>query len=112
MSNGPKKKQEETTFVTLDAQEFNQVCKRVNELLTSRAQKAWEKKCSRPSPKATENHIEASKDAFAFIHLMDLVEHMTNEIHELRLELAVMSDSDDDDSISVVRQTPKRTYLN
>ena len=113
MSNVPKKKLEEVTFVTMDAKDLNKVCRRINELLNSRAQKAWEKQKKRPTQKSQENHIEASKDAFAFVHLMEIVEHMTHEIHDLRMELAIVADDDDDDNItSIVSQPRKRKYLN
>ena len=113
MSNAPKKNVEETTFVTLNAEEFSRVCKRVNGMLTARVQRAWEKKRKQHSDKAASNHIEASKDAFAFIHLMDLVEHMSEEIHDLRMELAASDcNCDDDDRMAIVGDAKKRSYLN
>lgn len=96
-------------FITLDADEFNQVCHRVHKLLTERADKAWQKHQKKPSQKSSDSHVEASKDAFAFVHLLELVEHMTAEIHDLRMTVSVMSQ--DDDIVSVVKNK-KKDYLN
>jgi predicted ester cyclase len=95
----------------MDAQDLKKVCHRINELLNSRAQKAWEKQKKHPTAKSQENHIEASKDAFAFVHLMEMIDHMTHEIHDLRMELAIIVD-DDDEISSIVGQPHRRKYLN
>ena len=100
MSDGPKKNSPHDTtptFITMDPEEFNRVCKRLNQMLTSRVEKAWEKKQRKPTKKTSNNHIEATKDAFAFIHLMELVEHMSEEIYGLRMELQTLGTDDDDD---------------
>ena len=96
----------------MDSEEFNKVCKRLNAMLTTRVEKAWEKKQRRPTKKSDENHIEASKEAFAFIHLLDLVEHMSAEIHDLRMEMATVGSFDDDDVFSPVGEPPRKKYLN
>lgn len=95
----------------MDSEEFNKVCKRLNEMLTARVEKAWEKKRRRPTKKADQSHIEASKEAFAFIHLLDLVEHMSAEIHDLRMEMAVVTEMDDD-VFSPVGEPQRKKYLN
>jgi hypothetical protein len=114
MSSGPNKKPPaETTFITMDSEEFNKVCKRLNQMLTARVQKAWDKKQRKPTQKSSDNHIEASKEAFAFIHLMDLVEHMSSEIHDLRLEVAAIGAMDDDDfEFSPMDEPQRKKYLN
>jgi len=117
MSSGPRKKEQaETTFITMNSEEFKEVCKRLNVLLTARVEKAWEKKQRRPSEKASKSHVEASKEAFAFIHLMDLVKHMSEEIHGLRMEVQMIGEMDDDDSgemdFSPVSEPRKKRYLN
>lgn len=117
MSDGPKKNDlpEDTVYITMDPEEFSEVCKRLNQMLSSRVERAWQKKSKKPSSKATKNHVEAAKDAFAFIHLMDLVEHMSQEIFELRQEVQVLSETDDlDDDVPAQIFAPpsKKSYLN
>jgi len=91
MSDGRKKKEEELTgphVVTMDDAEFNKVCRRVHSFLMSRAERAREKKEKKPTKKSAQNHIEASKEVFVFVHLLELVENMTEEISELRSIIA------------------------
>ena len=108
MSDGHEKKQIEAVYVTLDPEEFNRVCQRVNELLLARVERAYEKKCKRPTEKAEENYIEASKDAFAFYHLTELIEHMSDEIFALREELG-----DEPEDIEDIVAAPKgKVYFN
>lgn len=83
--------------VTLDQEEFNKVCKRVHSLLMSRADKAREKKENRPSKKSTVNHIEASKEVFVFVHLLELVENMTEEISDLRAIISQVTGVEEDE---------------
>lgn len=120
-----KKKQEDVKgphVVTLDQEEFNKVCKRVHSLLMTRVEKAREKKEKQPTKKATHNHIEASKEVFVFVHLLELVENMTEEISDLRAIISQVAGEDDDDDETprrnVTTTTPemfsmkKKTYLN
>lgn len=94
-------------FITLDADEFNEVCQRVHGMLVTRANKAWQKHQMTQTDKSSNVHIETSKDAFAFIHLLELVEHMTEEIHELR-----MMTSSDNEQEFVYTGEPMKRYLN
>jgi len=118
MSDGPKKNDipAETTYITMDPEEFNEVCKRLNQMLTSRVEKAWQKTSKTPSSKAVQAHVEAAKEAFAFIHLLDLVEHMSEEIFELRQEVDALTGDenfDDDDPPPQAFSGPSRKhYLN
>lgn len=119
MSDGPKKSnslEAETTYITMDPEEFNEVCKRLNQMLTSRVEKAWQKKSKTPSNKAVKNHVEAAKEAFAFIHLLDLVEHMSQEIFELRQEVEVLGGDeifeDDEPAPQAFSGPAKKNYLN
>lgn len=82
MADTPKR--EETILVTLDPEEFNDIVKRVHEFLLARAQKAKEKKEAKPSDRASENHIEAAKDVYVYVHMMELIERMSEEISDLR----------------------------
>jgi hypothetical protein len=78
-------------------------------------ERAWEKKSQRPSKRTSKNHVEAAKDAFAFIHLLDLVEHMSQEIYELRQEMNLLSEmeeeADEEPSAVWSGQQPKK-YMN
>ena len=114
MSNGPKGKHEvgTTRFITLDADEFNKVCQRLHKMLSSRVDKAWKKHAKHPTDKSSDNHVEASKDAFAFIHLMEMVESMTAQIAEMQMELEMMSGGDDGEYVSPVGPPRQKTYLN
>jgi hypothetical protein len=97
MSDGQKKGIKDATelnVVTLDQDEFNKVCRRVHFMLMSRAEKAREKKEKRPTKRSNQNYIEASKEIFVFVHLMELVESMAEEITDLRSILSVMSERD------------------
>jgi hypothetical protein len=119
MSGGRKKKQEQRDFsgpnvVTLDQEEFNAVCKRVHSFLLSRAEKA-KKKCDvKPTKRSSALHIEASKEVFVFIHLLELVESMTEEISDLRTIISNVQSDDSDDSTptpQIFSQNRKR-FLN
>jgi hypothetical protein len=83
MSSGPEWK-DGRQLITIDEEEFNDVLKRVHELLLSRVERAHTKKLAKPSKRAEEKHIETVKDVFALTHMIELVEHMTEEIAELR----------------------------
>lgn len=123
MSMSAKKKSEDEKgphVVTLDQDEFNKVCKRVHSLLMTRVEKAREKKDKQPTKKATNNHIEASKEVFVFVHLLELVENMTEEISDLRAIISQVTGDDDDETPTrnVTTTVPemfsmkKKTYLN
>lgn len=94
MSDGRKKKEQDfvgPNVVTLDQEEFNRVCKKVHAFLLDRAEKAREKKENRPTKRSMQNHIEASKEVFVFVHLIELVENMTEEIADLRSIISQMN---------------------
>ena len=110
--HGKKEPEVETTYITIDPEEFNRVCKRLNQMLSARVDKAWEKKHRRPTRKMIENHIEATKDAFAFVHLLDLVEQMSQEIYELRSELSVLDQTDDEVSTVSWSKPVKKQFMN
>lgn len=84
MSNGHENKQEEVTLVSLDPEEFDQVVKRVHNFLLKRVTKAKEKKDAKPSERAADKHVEAAKDVFVFVHMIELIEHMSERIAELQ----------------------------
>lgn len=106
--------------VTLDQDEFNKVCKRVHSLLMTRVEKAREKKEKQPTKKSAHNHIEASKEVFVFVHLLELVENMTEEISDLRAIISQVTGDDDEETPTrnVTTTVPemfsmkKKTYLN
>ena len=115
MSDGHKKSDMEPTYITMDPDEFNRVCKRLHEMLSSRVQDAWDRKDKRPTSRMINNHIEACKDAYAFIHLIDLVEHMSQEIYELRTELedlGLEDDSEYDDPPQMWIGSQPKKFLN
>jgi hypothetical protein len=98
MSAGQKKKETDITgpnVVTMDQNEFNKVCKRVHAMLLSRAEKARGKKEKKPTKKSAETHIETSKDVFVFVHLLELVENMTEEISDLRNIISQVAGDED-----------------
>ncbi len=106
------KPEAEATYITMDPEEFNRVCRRLNEMLSSRVEKAWNKKNARPTRKSIDSHVEASKDAFAFIHLLDLVEHMSHEIYELRNQLRDGGDGETTEEPAGWSLSGKKTLLN
>lgn len=110
MSNGPNNV-EITTVIKLEEEEFQNVCKRVNNLLVNRVNKAFEKSAKCPTDKSRNNSIEVSKDAFAFIHLLELVEFMSVEICELREALGVSGD-DVEGYVNVADSVTKKQYPN
>lgn len=77
----------------MDPEEFNDVVKRVHTFLIHRVEKAKEKRVEKPSPKSERQHVEATKDAFVFVHMMQLIEQMSEEISDLRDILDSISDS-------------------
>jgi uracil phosphoribosyltransferase len=106
MSSGRKKKEVAElgpNVVTLDQDEFNKVCKRVHKMLMTRVEKAHEKNQTKPTTKTLENHIETSKDVFVFVHLMELVESMAEEIADLRSIVASVG------AIEEMEENPTRT---
>lgn len=112
MSSGHSKKEEiGARFITLDAEEFQKVCQRVHELLTTRAEKAWKKHQKSPNNKTSDSHVEASKDAFAFVHLMELVEHMTIRINDMQMMISLM-EQEGEEIARISQDRNKKTYLN
>jgi hypothetical protein len=103
----------EPTYITIDPEEFNEVCKRLNKMLHSRLERAWQKKSRRPSSRTVKNHVEAAKEAFAFIHLLDLIEHMSQEIYELRQEVGAGDEFEEEtEGMGVFSNSPKKNYMN
>lgn len=111
MSNGPNKS-EEMQLITMDPEEFNQVLKRLHEFLLKRAEKAKEKKSLKPSHRAEVSHIEAAKDVFVLVHMIELVEHMSGEISELRAILSAMGADEVDSPVPEMFSSKKTGYLN
>ena len=102
-----------TRFVTMDAEEFTNVCQRLHEMLNGRVNKAWKKYQKTADDKDSDNHVEASKDAFAFVHLLEMVEHMTEEIRDMREALhSAGYEEDEGGTIAVVSDVLKKQYLN
>jgi len=100
--------------VTLDQEEFNEVCKRVHSFLLSRAEKAKKKCDAKPTKRSSSMHVEASKEVFVFVHLLELVENMTEEISDLRSIISNVSGPDEDDTVAtpqIFAQSRKR-FLN
>jgi hypothetical protein len=99
MSAGRKKKEPEFTgpnVVTLDQEEFNRVCKKVHSLLMERVNRARLRKEKTPGSKSDNNFIEVSKEVFVFVHLLELVDNMTEEISDLRSIIAQVTHGDED----------------
>jgi len=82
----------EKKLITVDPEEFNEIVKRIHKLLVSRADNAKDKKEMRPTKKSRSNHVEAAKDAFVFSHMIELIEHMSHEISNLREMLTSFND--------------------
>ena len=116
MSDGPKSKPpEEMKIVTVDPEEFNEIVKRVHEMLSNRMEKAREKKDMRPTKRSYKNHVEAAKDVYVFAHMIQLIEHMSHEISDLRDMLSVSGDFEDDGPSAVIPDmfsAKKTNYLN
>lgn len=113
MSDGHKI--EEKRLVTVDPEEFNEIVKRVHEFLVSRADKAKEKKDTRPTAKADQIYIENVKDAYVFAHMVELIEHMSEEISDLRDILASVGGFEDQKSaVSSFElfSADKKNYIN
>lgn len=117
MSSGQEKP---LKLITLDPDEFNRVVKRVHEFLLKRADKAATKWREQPSEKNEEKCEETAKDVFALVHMLELIEHMTGEISDLRSMLEdanehiEMHHSSDDtlDGVPEMFSIKKTDYLN
>lgn len=108
-------KKEGTVLVTLDPEEFNDVVKRVHTFLLNRAERAKEKKEIQPSERAQSKHIEAAKDVFVFVHMMELIENMSEEISDLRDILAASGGLEEENSVVSsfnMFSTNKKHYVN
>lgn len=115
MSDGPEKKPESPLVITMTTEEFGQVCRRVHKFLLDRADKAKLKRDDKPTKRSNENYAEAAKDVFAFVHIMEMVEEMTQEINDLRAMVSAMDvEEADEDPLSVPEMftTRKKRYLN
>jgi len=86
--------------ITVDQDEFNEVLKRVHKMLISRANKAKDKNLAHPSPLNNDKHIEAVKDAYALVHMMELVEYMSEEITDLREMIMLTGDVEENQTTS------------
>lgn len=85
----------ELEHVTLSVEEFNEVIHRVHHILGNRVERAWRKRCTAKTDRNVKSHVEASKDAFAFMHVLSLIDSMTEEIHMLRVHIEQLSDEDE-----------------
>ncbi len=115
MSDGPEKKPEGPLVITMTTEEFGQVCRRVHKFLLDRADKNKNKRDTKPTKRSTENAVEAAKDVFAFVHLMEMVEEMTQEIYDLRQMVSAVDEDDEDEpglSFSNILSKPKKHYMN
>jgi hypothetical protein len=93
------------------------VCQRVHAFLLNRAEKAKVKRDKEPTEKSDEKHLEAAKDVFVFVHLMELVESMTQEILDLRQIIGSIGEDIEDssgplDHTPEMFSSPKKTFLN
>ena len=113
MSSGPKKSSPETpVYISMDHEEFGDVCRRVHEMLLSRAEKAKNRRDVRPTSRSEKNHIEAAKDAFAFSHMMELVEAMSEEISNLREIVITSGEMRESSETPEMFSGPKKKFLN
>ncbi len=116
MSDGPKNKPpEELKIVTVDPEEFNEIVKRVHEMLSNRMDRAKEKKEMRPTKRSYKNHVEAAKDVYVFAHMIQLIEHMSHEISDLREMLSTVGDFVDEGpnaDMPNMFSSKKTSYLN
>ncbi len=113
MPSGPENKPEEKQMVVLSPEEFNAVVKRVHEFLLFRTEKARAKKEAKPSDRAESKHLEAAKDVFVFVHMLELIEHMAAEIADLRGMLAAMGVENQEVELPEMFAVAKKTgYLN
>ena len=112
MSDGPKSKPEELRLITLDPEEFNSVVHRVHELLSGRVDKAKASKDAKPTRRREGKHIEAAKDLFVFVHMMELIEHMSSEIADLRDTLTAVGVHEEGDEIPEMFAAKKTPFLN
>lgn len=120
MSDGPKKNSEEIAgpnVISLDGEEFNNVLKRMRDTLASKAERAKERKEKAPSRRSSKAYVEASKDIFVFVHLLELVESMTEEISDLRDIISALPVNQDDRKESPTRNVgwhsaDRKRYIN
>lgn len=111
MSNGHEVEKEKQ-LITIDQEEFNEVLKRVHNILLNRAERAQVKKIAKPCKKTEERHIETVKDVFALTHMVELVEHMTEEIAELREALEFEGNRKSTVRSFEMFSTAKKEYIN
>lgn len=110
MSGGRKEKRQETLMITLDPEEFNEVTKRLHQKLQDQLQEAKERRDKRATKQAVSDHVEAAKELFVLVHMMELIDHLTEEVATMRenIEKAAELDPDMPELFA-----PKRTdYLN
>lgn len=77
-----------SNVVTLSTDEFGEICQRLHKFLLDRAEDAQDRCTNRPTKRNKENQVELAKDVFVFVHLMELVESMTEEIMHHRQHAA------------------------
>ena len=109
MSSGPGSK---SKLVSLSPDEFNSVVKRVHSFLMNRAERAKDKFNRSPSEKSEEKEIEAAKDVFVFVHMMELIEHMAGEIHDLRDLLSEAQEELSEPEVPEMYSTKKGSFVN
>lgn len=85
-------------------------------MLLDRADKSKQKRDTKPTKRSNENYAESAKDVFAFVHLMEMVEEMTQEIYDLRQMVSAMNEGEEDDapefSFPTLGGSSKKRYLN
>lgn len=110
MMSGRKEKQAEPVMITLDPEEFNAVAKRLHQRLQDQLQEAKQRRDKRATKQAVSEHVEAAKELFVLVHMMELIEHLTEQLAALRDDVESASEPDSD---MPELFAPKRTdYMN
>jgi hypothetical protein len=65
-------------------------------MLVKRADRAKARKDACSTKRSASRYIEASKDLFVFVHMIELIDHMSGEIGELRETISMLGVDEDD----------------
>ena len=110
MSNRTEK---DTTHIIMEQAEFSAVVERVHRFLLDRAEHAKDERDRNENPATASAHVEAVKDVFVLVHTLELIEHLSSEVGELRETVQEMGGSDEGESAFPQMFAVKKTeFLN
>lgn len=98
--------------MTIDSEEFGSVLKRVHGMLLDRVEAAKQARDLYGGEEREREHVEAAKDVFVLVHMIELVQHLSEETGELRDVIAAMGVGEQGNGMPALFASRKTDFLN